>query len=421
MKLRALLGVIGTFLSIFPTKAQETRTLQIGDTVPDLVLHNVINYKDSVIRLSDFKDKLVILDFWATWCTSCIVTFPHNKEMAAHYRDKIQILNVGFEPKEKITKFLSGLESRRGDSYRITTTTDDSLLSKLFPHKLIPHLVWIGKNGVVLAITDASQLTRDNIDAALRQKDLHTKRKKDVDPNKPLYLSEDFNQMDSLVGYSVLYKGKDINTGKTQYERTLGGNTIGKLVTQFSLLEMYKVMARPIFAARGQKICDQRVIVNIPKEGAKQLNDIYCFDMVVAQNKYDSLYEYAIEELNRLTGFHAQVRKQRMKCLVLKNVSGVPFPYHKGSDRISRLLFDCKETYIRGYPLQMLVDRLNELPTVTIPVVDGTRTKDKVDVTLSGSNELMDIRRDLGEYGLSLVEEEREIDALVITKDKGNP
>ncbi len=184
---------------------------------------------------------------------------------------------------------------------------------------------------------------------------------------------------------------------------------------------MYKVMARPIFAARGQKICDQRVIVDIPEEGSKQLNGIYCFDMVVAKNKYDSLYEYAIEELNRLTGFHAQVIKQRMKCLVLKTVPGGPFPYHKGNDRISRLWFDGKETYMRGYPLQMLADRLNDLSTMTITVLDGTGTKGKVDITLSGSNELVDIRRDLGKYGLSLVEEERVIDALVITKDKVNP
>ncbi len=217
MKLKKLLCLNGKFLSIFSTEAQEIRPLQIGDTVPDLLLDNVVNYQDTTVNISDFKDKLLILDFWATWCTTCIATFPHNKEMAEHYSNRIQVLNVGFEPKEKIKKFLSGLESRMGPSYRITTTTDDSVLSRLFPHKLIPHLVWIGKNGIVLAITDASQFTRDNIDAALGQKDLHTKRKKDADPNRPLYLSEDFIQMDSLVGYSVLYKGKDINTGKRQY------------------------------------------------------------------------------------------------------------------------------------------------------------------------------------------------------------
>lgn len=48
------------------------RPLSIGDTVPDLLFDNLLNHSAPTVRLSGFRGKLVILDFWATWCTACL-------------------------------------------------------------------------------------------------------------------------------------------------------------------------------------------------------------------------------------------------------------------------------------------------------------------------------------------------------------
>jgi thiol-disulfide isomerase/thioredoxin len=69
----------------FAVMAQNSKpptNLKIGDKVPEITISNILNYKDSTgkpstsAKISEFKGKLLILDFWATWCTPCIKYLP---------------------------------------------------------------------------------------------------------------------------------------------------------------------------------------------------------------------------------------------------------------------------------------------------------------------------------------------------------
>ncbi|MCB0311525.1 MAG: redoxin domain-containing protein, partial [Bdellovibrionales bacterium] len=42
--------------------------LEVGDKTPDFVLPSS---SGKTLRLSDYRGKIVLLDFWATWCSSC--------------------------------------------------------------------------------------------------------------------------------------------------------------------------------------------------------------------------------------------------------------------------------------------------------------------------------------------------------------
>lgn len=61
-----------TILNISQGKSQE---IKIGQKCPEVFLKNIINYDRNEIRLSDFRGKLVILDFWSTSCSACIQAF----------------------------------------------------------------------------------------------------------------------------------------------------------------------------------------------------------------------------------------------------------------------------------------------------------------------------------------------------------
>ena len=104
------------------------------------------NNFNETIRLNDYKGKLVILNFWATWCAPCKKEMPHLDTLQSINKLenlKIFPINVGKEKIEKLEKFFLELKIKNLDIY-----FDDSVkLANLFSLRGIPTSVIINKNG----------------------------------------------------------------------------------------------------------------------------------------------------------------------------------------------------------------------------------------------------------------------------------
>jgi cytochrome c biogenesis protein CcmG, thiol:disulfide interchange protein DsbE len=57
-----------------------------GQPAPELQVTNWLNGTE--VKLADLKGKIVVLDFWATWCGPCIASIPHNNALAEKFKDR---------------------------------------------------------------------------------------------------------------------------------------------------------------------------------------------------------------------------------------------------------------------------------------------------------------------------------------------
>lgn len=67
--------------------------------------------KDEVETLNDHKDKIVLLNFWGTYCPPCIKEFPDLKKLEAKFPEDLVVIAISDESPEKIKRFVSRTES----------------------------------------------------------------------------------------------------------------------------------------------------------------------------------------------------------------------------------------------------------------------------------------------------------------------
>jgi thiol-disulfide isomerase/thioredoxin len=176
MKKTTIIIVMAMLCLNFWSKAQGPTALKVGEKIPKQIWEqkmpaiNKIGVNADSLSLNEYTGKIIVLDFWATWCTSCFHKFETIQNFQQQYRDKIQFLLVDTkstkDTPQRIKELLNG-ETPFVKKYNLTTTYNDTLLNSLFPHKFIPHYVWIGSNGNLLAITNSSLLNQHTIEAII--------------------------------------------------------------------------------------------------------------------------------------------------------------------------------------------------------------------------------------------------------------
>jgi thiol-disulfide isomerase/thioredoxin len=70
------------------------------------------NLDGAHVRLSGYRNKVVILDLWATWCSPCHAVMPELEKIYSDYtRDQLEIMSVDIDPRESIGDIEGFIES----------------------------------------------------------------------------------------------------------------------------------------------------------------------------------------------------------------------------------------------------------------------------------------------------------------------
>ena len=98
------------------------------------------------VKLSDFRGKKVLLNFWATWCGYCIMEFPALERLSEDYPDDLTVLAIDCgEDEDTIQAFLEQNE------YSFLIGMDEAYeVQRLYPTNGIPYTVLIDENGAVM-------------------------------------------------------------------------------------------------------------------------------------------------------------------------------------------------------------------------------------------------------------------------------
>lgn len=155
----------------------------IGKKVPNFSFNHVLNDKDSSYSLSDFEGKAVMLDFWATHCFPCIEAFPKMEALQKEFPQDLKIITISNSDSDsRIHRFLE-----KHPTILPIVLDKNAEISKVFPHRSIPHTILIDKAGRVQAITKSDSIDSETIKKVIRGEPISIKEKRDImdyDPDK---------------------------------------------------------------------------------------------------------------------------------------------------------------------------------------------------------------------------------------------
>lgn len=126
----------------------ELRKSMLSETAPSFALLDMSGKK---LDIADLKGKVVVVDFWATWCGPCKASFPGMQKMVNKYKDNQNVKFIfvdTWEKGEEKEKNASEFITSNKYSFHVLMDNEDKVVSQ-FKVEGIPTKFVIDKNGVI--------------------------------------------------------------------------------------------------------------------------------------------------------------------------------------------------------------------------------------------------------------------------------
>lgn len=400
--------------------------MHIGQQLPETFWqqgHTIYrNGQTSIQTLEQYKGKLLILDFWATWCSSCIKKFPLLDSLQKVYSNQLAIVLVNKLKTDRDTNKVKQAFGTHTKDLALATLVADEYLGQLFPHSILPHYVWL-YNGKVVAITDSYEVSPAKINAVLQNGQLSIAHKADkIGFDYTKSFRENLGSgIDSVLTGTSLFLGyiNGLVSGKNlidngRYKRYYFTNRPIISLYQFAFNQSFNRLI--VELKNGKKLPTSPKQMGIKDEGinAYRKHNLFCYELVVPiDQKPEDDYAKMLADLNQFFHFNGRIEKRKMKCFVIEQKK-----HHvKLPETIS-----AKDTdFIEVGSIRTLVHLLNyytDIGSNQPIVVDETKGTAPINMLVpsSGMEDVKRLAQVLKAYGYTLKQKSRLIDMCVISE-----
>ncbi|MCC8425953.1 FKBP-type peptidyl-prolyl cis-trans isomerase [Mucilaginibacter sp. UR6-11] len=437
MKIIYLLTAFLIMLSV--NASAQTRGLKIGDRLPEFTINNIWHGAQHSAEVADFKDRLLIIDFWATSCGGCVEALPKMESLQKQFGGRVKILPVTYETRAYTETFWKANVFTR--KLTLPVVTDDKLFNKYFPHEVIPHEIWINK-GKVIGITSEGYVDSYNIRQVLDGQIPNWPIKDDYymfDGAKQPLFTPDENQIDmegTRLEYAAICGYKEKNGasaagpfGNSGIVRDSVHNTVRVYFINQSILSIYTTCWNKL--VKLGKLVKPSVVGTVNQtvwevtDPAKYTHQTYltpqlktgyiedwvrehaiCFESQYKDNGQTDIEitQSVIADLDRLLGLHVGWQKRREKVWIVKAKPGRTANKNvKSNESLGSVLYQINQQPGNPYIF-------NET---------GIKSDYPVAVKLNSWTDIESIRDALGANGFELKEEERIVDKFVFAEVEG--
>lgn len=372
---------------------------QIGFKVPNIAFKQLLNDTQVHSNLYDYAEELIILDFWATWCSPCIASFPKMSALQETFENKIKVIAVTDESTERIETFL------KNKPQQFTVAIDnDKTINSYFTHVYIPHYVILDKNKVVKAIVDGNFITEENIKKLISGVEVSFEEKKEnirFDPNKPLgTIDKPIVYQSTLLPYNPDLRGMS----------NLGSPTTNRL---FMLNTTFTSMLQRAYQYSYNRTKEK---LKYPEKHTFKPENRYSYEMIYPDYLYEQRLELTKNEIKALSGLSATIETQLTDVYVLQKIPNTKkiIPISSKQPDPNAFVRYGEGITLQGDPMERLRGYYEEV--IQFPVVDETGYDNVYDIEIKWFEENpKQSFAELTKYGLELKKAKRPIDFLILS------
>ncbi|MCX2451946.1 redoxin domain-containing protein [Pedobacter sp. PLR] len=435
---------------LFVQKLNAQHSLSIGDSLPEFTIQKLINSNQKNINTADFRNQLLIIDFWSIYCGGCVDALPKMEQLQQEFGSKIKILPVTNEPEKLVKIFWK--KNKNTKKLSLPSVVEDTLFNDYFKHRAVPHEVWVYKNKVI-AITDGEYVDGANIKKVLDGDEINWPVKQDFDrfdAKKNALFEIDGHQINlkntpiqyaAISDYNESINNMSVFSGGSGIVRDNEKKNLRVFFLNFPIYSLYYINlskvhhSESINAPKGSQ--NQTLWeVKDPGKYKYQTGSGYKADWIkkngicfesnypdTGQNDVE-IAKSILEDLNHLLGLQVKWEKRKEKVYLLQRIDNTISIKTKGpiKDSESYMSTTGDLNQLRDTPLSTLVYRLNQ-ETENPYVFDQSGYDGNVDLALRFSSwtDIPAIRKALQVYGLDLKEENQIVDKLVFKEINHKP